>query len=207
MPEVSANSSTPAKSWGKAGSKSTSSTPSLLSYSGGTGDSLWITNRQETQNSPSISKTEVAKTSLSASGGSDASWIKKRTSDDAVDRDSAKESKPAKSVSPPSQDLPENKPEPVSSGISGSSELSLDSSLSLATKLVEEAKERINQNPGAKEVDLRNPEVLTAYLRMRDDTDPLNWIILGYRGSNTALSVIGSGEGDFLYERVNCNFI
>jgi len=62
-----------------------------------------------------------------------------------------------------------------------------------------EAGSRINQNPKLKEADLTDPEILTTYIRMRDDQDPLSWMILGYNNSVSPdkLIVLQSGNGDF----------
>jgi hypothetical protein len=62
-----------------------------------------------------------------------------------------------------------------------------------------EAQARINQNPKAKEADITDPEILSTYIRMRDDQDPLSWMILGYDNSVSPdkLVVIESGDGDF----------
>jgi hypothetical protein len=62
-----------------------------------------------------------------------------------------------------------------------------------------EAGSRISQNPKAKEADLTDPEILTTYVRMRDDQDPLSWMILGYNNSVSPdkLVVLQSGNGDF----------
>lgn len=40
-------------------------------------------------------------------------------------------------------------------------------------------------------------QVLDTYVRMRTDTDPIAWMILGYKGTKTKLHVIGTGEGGF----------
>jgi len=62
-----------------------------------------------------------------------------------------------------------------------------------------EAGSRISQNPKAKEADLNDPEILTNYVRMRDDQDPLSWMILGYNNSVSPdkLIVLQTGNGDF----------
>jgi len=62
-----------------------------------------------------------------------------------------------------------------------------------------EALSRIVSNPKAKEADLTDPEILSSYVRMRDDQDPLSWMILGYNNavSPDKLVVIESGEGGF----------
>lgn len=39
--------------------------------------------------------------------------------------------------------------------------------------------------------------MLETYVRMRNDSDPIAWMILGYKGSKTKLQVIATGDGDF----------
>jgi len=62
-----------------------------------------------------------------------------------------------------------------------------------------EGQSRINANPKQREADLNDPEILNLYVRMRDDQDPLAWIILGYDNSisQDKLFIISSGNGDF----------
>jgi hypothetical protein len=61
-----------------------------------------------------------------------------------------------------------------------------------------DAEARIKKNPGDKDVDLTDPEVLEYFIRVRDDKDPLTWIIYGYGDeSKNKLQKIDSGEGNF----------
>jgi len=62
-----------------------------------------------------------------------------------------------------------------------------------------EALARINPTPKAKEADLTDSEILTTYIRMRDDQDPLSWMILGYDASVSPdkLIVLASGTEGF----------
>jgi len=65
-------------------------------------------------------------------------------------------------------------------------------------KIREEALKRIPQDPKERQADLRNPEILATYVKLRDPTDPLNWMIMGYKGTNKdELSIIAKGEGQF----------
>jgi len=74
----------------------------------------------------------------------------------------------------------------------------LTSSKSLELKR-SEALSRINTNPKPREADLTDAEVLNMYVRMRDDQDPLTYMILGYDNSvsQDKLFVTASGTGDF----------
>lgn len=64
-------------------------------------------------------------------------------------------------------------------------------------KIREEALKRIPQDPKERQADLRNPEILATYVKLRDPTDPLNWMIMGYKGTNKdELSIIAKGEGN-----------
>jgi len=72
-------------------------------------------------------------------------------------------------------------------------------------KIRDEAAKRINNEPRSGQVDLRDPAVLSTYVRMRDNNDPLNWIIFGYDIKNKdKLLVAETGEGDFdeFYEAI-----
>jgi len=62
-----------------------------------------------------------------------------------------------------------------------------------------EALSRISLHPKPREADLTDAEVLNMYVRMRDDQDPLTWMILGYDNSisQDKLFVTASGMGDF----------
>jgi hypothetical protein len=62
-----------------------------------------------------------------------------------------------------------------------------------------DAQARINLTPKAKDADLTDPEILSTYVKMRDDQDPLSWMILGYNNavSPDKLVVLESGEGGF----------
>jgi len=60
-----------------------------------------------------------------------------------------------------------------------------------------EAEARINKNPGDKELDLTDQVVLDYYVRVRNDDDPLTWVMYGYGQSKNRLQVISFGEGGF----------
>jgi len=65
-----------------------------------------------------------------------------------------------------------------------------------AAAMRQDAEKRIKKTLGPKDVDLTDPEVLDSYVRIRDPTDPLLWMILTYAGTNT-LKVTAKGEGGF----------
>jgi len=62
----------------------------------------------------------------------------------------------------------------------------------------QDAKRRIVPNPPKGVADLTDDEVVDVWIRLRDDQDALNWMILGYQdGSDNAIKVLGKGTGGF----------
>jgi hypothetical protein len=59
-----------------------------------------------------------------------------------------------------------------------------------------EADVRINKNPTEKDVDLTDPDILDYYIRIRNDSDNLTWVIWDYGSSKNRLQLYKSG-GDF----------
>jgi len=61
-----------------------------------------------------------------------------------------------------------------------------------------DAKRRIVQNPNKSQADITDDNIIDTWIRIRDDEDSLNWMIMGYaEGSDNVLKVVGSGEGGF----------
>jgi len=62
-----------------------------------------------------------------------------------------------------------------------------------------EAVSRINQTPKPREADLTDSEIVSTYIRIRDDQDALSWMILGYDSSVSLdkLIVLSSGNEGF----------
>jgi len=61
-----------------------------------------------------------------------------------------------------------------------------------------DAKRRIIPNPAKGMADLTDDELVDTWIRLRDDQDSLNWMMMGYpEGSADAIKVIAKGEGGF----------
>jgi len=61
-----------------------------------------------------------------------------------------------------------------------------------------DAESRINQNPTEKDVDLTDPEVIENYIRVRNDNDPMTWVIYKYDLEvKNRVVVLKTGEGNF----------
>lgn len=62
-------------------------------------------------------------------------------------------------------------------------------------RIRKEALSRIVPPKSTKDADLSNEEIVNVYTKMRNDNDPTNWMLLGYRESQNELQLYGSGEG------------
>jgi len=61
-----------------------------------------------------------------------------------------------------------------------------------------DAENRIRRNPTEKDVDLTDPDIVEYYIRVRNDNDPLTWVIYRYDPEiKNKLCIYSSGEGDF----------
>jgi len=61
-----------------------------------------------------------------------------------------------------------------------------------------DAESRIKPNPSEKDVDLTDPSIVEYYIKVRNDYDPLNWVIYSYDTEvKNKVKVHSSGEGDF----------
>lgn len=64
-------------------------------------------------------------------------------------------------------------------------------------KELKEAQLRITRNPVGRQTDLTDPGVIATYMRIRNDRDDLNWMMLGYPSDSTPnkITVLGCGTG------------
>jgi len=62
-----------------------------------------------------------------------------------------------------------------------------------------DAKRRIISNPQKGMADLTDDELADVWIRLRDDEDPLNWMVMGYidGGNPDAIKIIGKGQEGF----------